>query len=1038
VTLTPFALRNGRLTVVLILAILAWGLVTYLTFPSREDPEITIREAIVTASFPGMAPERVENLIARRIEEKVREIPEVKHITSTSRTGQAVVHATVDDRYFDLEPIWQDLRNRMEDVQADLPDGTAGPFVNDDFGLVSVATVAVTGDGFSLAEMRDVARHVRDRLYSVRGVKRIELAGIQEERVFIEVSNARLAQYDIAPSQLVATLRQQNIVLPGGRVDTGGPSISIEPSGDFSGVGDIRDVILDLPGTDRGIYLRDIATIRRAYVDPPQEPVYFNGEPAVLLGVSMIAGENVIEFGDRLAARVAALEATLPVGYRLAFATFQPEVVATAIDGFTSNLYQTLAIVLGVVVLFLGLRTGLIVGTMVPLAMLLAVIVMRQSGIELQRVSIAALIIALGMLVDNGIVTAEYIKTRMLVGDDRRHAAETAGRELAIPLLTSSVTTILAFVPLMLADHVAGEFTRSLSLVILITLLGSWLLAQTVTPFLCAHFIKFPGSAQTGSAQTDAQLYGGRFYRAYQGLLEGILRLRVPFMLLMLGLFAAAIYGMQFVPKIFFPPSDRTQLMVYLDLPAGYGSRAMDRSVRDFAGWLSSDAAPADVERSVAYVGNGGLRFVLAVNPFDPAPNRAFVLIDLVEGGNVDGVRRALQEHLIVAHPELRAQVKRMWLGPAEAGLVELRIVGPDASVLFERARQVEVAMREVPGTVDLRTDWENRILKLVVQVDQARARRADVTSEDIATSLNAFLDGSTVTDYREGDTSIPVVLRADAEDRFNLDRVRTVNVFSAATGRNVPLLQIADFRPVFEYSQIRRRDLERTITVSAKNDGMVAADFAKRLLPAVESLDLPPGHHWEWGGELEKSSEAQAALFAHLPLAFLAMAIILIGQFNSFRRPLIIALTIPLTLIGAAAGLLATGATFGFMAILGLLSLAGIVINNAIILLDRIEQSRGGGAAAYDAVVGAAISRLRPILMTTLTTVLGLLPLLAFGGELWFGMAVVIVFGLFVGTVLTLGVVPVLYTWLFRVTVPRDRRFSWSGSSGAPVATPG
>lgn len=1009
--ITRFALTNSRVTIVFTLLVAIMGVLIYLDYPRREDPSITIREAIVTARFAGMAPTRVEDLITRPIEEAVREIPEVDEIRSDSRTGVSIIHVGVRDEVTDLEAVWRALRDAMSDVAAELPDGVDGPYVNDDVGLTAVASIALWADGFSLSELNNVAEDLRADLYTLEGVRSVELFGVQDERIFIEMSNARLAEYGVSPGVIVDALRTQNIILPGGVVDASGVNVVIEPSGDFESVDDIADVMFTIPTTGDVARVSDIADVRRTFVDPPERPVFFNGEPAIVLAVSILDGVNSVEFGRRLTRQVEIAENALPIGYVLEFATFQPELVEAAVAGAVNNLYQTLAIVLVVVMVFLGVRTGLIVGAIVPLSMLLAIIVMRLLDIELQRVSIAAMIIALGLLVDNGIVVAEDIRTRLSSGQSRKDAASAAGATLALPLLTSSLTTMLAFLPMLLSVGSAGEYTRSLSQVIIIVLFASWLLAMTATPSMCAWFLPASGSARAPDRQRETH---GIAVRVYAGLLRGLLHIRLPFLALMMaGLVGAGIL-FQGVPKAFFPESDRNQFLVYLDMPAGSSVHETQRVVEGVSRWLDREEDNPEVTSNIAYVGDGGPRFYLSLSPMDPEPHHGFIVVNTASARDVPALVERTREHILETYPEARGRVKPMWMGPSEAGLVEVRISGPDAEHIYERAQAVEAAMRGVPGAINVENDWENPILKLRVEVDQARARRAQVTSEEIAMSLSAFLSGSQVTDYREGDAIIPVVIRGDEDDRAGLSALQSIEVFSVARGVNVPLLQIADIVPEFQFGRIRRLDQVRTVTVRGVHRRMSANDFAAVLQPALDGLDLERGHEWVWGGEIENSAEAIGRLFSTMPYCLAAIVALLIWQFNSFRRPLIILLTIPLSFIGAAAGLVIMQATFGFMAILGLFSLAGIIINNGIVLIDRIDQERAEGASVRDAIVNAAAARLRPIVMTTVTTVLGLLPLILFGGALWYGMANVIAFGLAVGTLLTLGVVPVLYSLFF------------------------
>lgn len=1012
--ITRFALNNQPFAAVVLIGIILGGFMTLVGFPSQEDPEITIREAVVTAAFPGMAPERVENLITRPIEEGLREIPEIKDIRSTSKTGVSVVHVTVYDRYFDLAPIWQDVRNKMRALQNDLPEGTRGPSVNDEFGSVSIATVALRGDGFSLEEMRDAARDVRNGLYAVPGIAKVDLYGVQVERVYLEVRNARLAELGLTPFQLLQTLQNQNVILPGGSVEAFGEIVVIEPSGNFESVQSIADTVIEIPNTGEVTYLRDFATIERAFVDPPDRPAYYNGDPAIILSIQMTEGKDIVGLGERLTQRIHDLENTLPIGYTLDFATFQPAQVESSINDFGINLLETLGIVLAVVLLFLGIRTGLIVGLIVPTTMLAGIILMRQLDLLLQSVSIAAMIIALGLLVDNGIVIAEDIRRRLGEGTPRRDAALPAGRELSIPLLTSSLTTVLAFLPLLLAENVSGEFVRSLAQVLTLVLLSSWLIAIYVTPLLCYWFVRAPAAnSDQGSARN------GAFYRFYRALLSAILRFRWPFLAANIGVLVVAFWAFGFVPQQFFPKSERAQFLVYFNLVNGASSRETDRVVRQFSDWLGDKEINPEIVNHVSYVGDGGPRFYLTLTPVDPDTHVAFILVNTTDDADRAALMQRTRAYILENLPEVRPEVKELSRGPSEEGLVEFRISGPDGNELLSAADQLRAGFRTIPGTVGIKDDWGNLVKKFVVEVDQARARRAGVTSEEIAAALNSFLSGAQVTSYREGDQSIPVILRGDEDERFNLDRVRTLNVYSSARGTTVPLLQVATFRPVFQFGQIQRRNLERTITVSAKNTRLYAAELADAMKPTLASIDLPRGYRVEIGGEIEKSAESQAALSANMPVALAGILLLLVLQFRSIRKPLIIVITVPLAMIGAIVGLLAMGATFGFMETLGFLSLAGIIINNAIVLLDRIEIELAAGRPPDDAVIQAGVMRLRPILMTTLTTILGLLPLILFGGDLWYGIASAIAWGLGIGTIMTLGVVPALYAIFYRVPGP-------------------
>ncbi len=1028
--LAKLALDHSRITIIAILMIVALGLSTYLTYPSAEDPTIEIRSASIDAYFPGMSAERIEDLIAVPLEAAMREIAEIDEITSTSKTGSVKLKLEIRDEVRELNPVFQNIRNKAQDVKADLPDGTQGPFVNDEEGLTAIATIALWADGFSLAEIRDVARDTRDLLYSLKGIKKIEMFGVQEERVYLEVTPSKLAQFGVSPQEIFGALAEQNIIEPGGEIVAGGRTVVLEPSGNLGSVEEIGAVVFPIPDSDRVLRLDEVVEIRRGYADPPQFPAFYDDRPAIILSVSTVEGTNNIAFGRQLTALLDEIEQELPVGYLLDYATFQPELIEAAVAGAVSNVYQTLAIVLTVVMVFLGLRTGLIVGSFVPLTMLLGVIVMRFYGVELQRMSIAAMIIALGLLVDNGIVVAEDIRVRMERGVERMAAAAESAGSLAIPLLTSSLTTIFAFLPMLLTEGSAGDYVRSLAQVVAILLLGSWFLSMTVTPAMCAWFLKVEpraGGAAQGQEATPA--FDGPMYRIYRRLLGLMLRGRLIVIAAMLGLLVLAVQLLGTVRTEFFPLGDRNQLLVYLDFEAGTDVRETERELRKLTGWLADKEIHPEITSHVAYVGFGGPRFFLALSPVDPDPHRAFALVNTRSVGDVGPLIDRINGFLDNNLPTARADAKRMWFGSTEPGIVQIRLVGPDGEVLSDRAERIMEAFHAVPGTIGIKQDWENKILKLVVDVDQVRARRAGLSSRDVAGALDALFSGVEISDYREGDKVIPIVLRGEESLRFSVAGLKRVEIYSSVADQFASLDQVATVRPEWRFSRIERRDQQRTLTVEARNPDLPAPDLLDAIRPALDTLQLPAGHRWEVGGEIEDQEEANENLFGLLPLAFTGIVILLVGQFNSFRKGGIILATIPLILIGGTLGLLVMGAPFGFMVILGFFSLAGILINNGIVLIDRIQTEEQAGREPLDAVVFACLARLRPILMTTLTTVLGLVPLILFGGALFYGMANVIAFGLVVGTILTLGFVPVLYTLLFRIST-KD-----SGARTAPVA---
>ncbi|KIT16897.1 efflux RND transporter permease subunit [Jannaschia aquimarina] len=1007
--LTRLAHSYQRLVFFVVAVLMGFGAYSYFTLPAQEDPQITIREAIVTTAYPGLSPERVEQLVTKPLERAIRQIPEVEEIRSSSLPGTSIIHVEVFDRFFELDQIWDDLRAEVELAQADLPDGARPSVVSDDVGDVAVVTAALRSTDHDLAELGDMVNHVRDRLYGEAGVKSIDVVGRQPERIYIETRNARLAELGISPDAITATLANQNIIRPGGQIDIGPRALIIEPTGDYRSLEQIAETLISLPdGTS--IPLRDIARIERSLVDPAPQSAFYNGDPAIVFAIAMQEGNNVLEFGPRIAEALDEIEAGLPVGMTLDIVTFQPDQVEQAVHGVTINVLQTLGIVLAVVVLLLGLRTGLIVGAIVPLVMLSTLAVMGFLGLPLERMSLATLVIALGLLVDAGVVVAEDFKARLSDGADKDEALERTGRELSLPLLSSTATTILVFLPLMLAEHVAGEYTRSISIVVAIALSISWLLAMTVTPVLSHRF----ATAETDGARPYYERMFDPLVRGYGRLIEGVLKVRGLFVGTMLAGLAGGAALVVTSPQSFFPDSDRAQLITYVYLPADVTTEATEAEMAALLPTLTPERFDW-LEDHAAYVGTGGPRFVLSLTPVDPAPNRAVLIMNVDDPANVDRAMDELRDHLAAEFAHLQAHVTRMFLGPTDSAILEVQVKGPDRAFVYETASRVEEIIATVPGARDIRQDWENRIPRVVVHVDQTRARRAGVTSADVARSMSAYFSGRAVSEFREGDDTIPIVARAVDAERTDLDRVRSLSVFGQ-DGSVVPLMQVADVELVNGYARIEREGLTRTVTVQGRSEVMGAEDMAPLIEDDLDALraELPPGHTIEFDGILVQSGEGRAALLASMPLCLAVVVVLLIAQFNSFRRPAIILATVPLVVLGAGLGLRLFDAEFGFMPILGLLSLAGIILNNAIVLIDRIDIERAEGREGDDAIVEAAKRRLRPIVMTTVTTILGLLPLILSNDPLFYGMAVVMAGGLAVGTVLTLGFVPVLYSLFF------------------------
>ncbi|MFP3243902.1 MAG: efflux RND transporter permease subunit [Paraburkholderia sp.] len=925
-----------------------------------------------------------------------------------------MIQITAYDKVEDLDALWQRVRAKVTEASSGYPEGSIGPFVDDDFGRVAVASVAVTAPGFTMSEVREQLKSMREQLYALPGVERISLFGLQEDRVYVEFNRQRLAGLGIGPAAVMQQLRAQSIVMPGGLPSVSGLAFTVATTGEVRTLDDLRRFLIAVPkdGQSVEVALGEVAQIRAMPADPPETAAMYQGKPAAVLAVSMALGQNVEAFGAALRQRLDEIAKALPVGFSQHIVTFQADVVEREMGKMHHVMAETVVIVMAVVMLFLGWRTGLVVGAIVPLTILGSLIAMRVLNVELQTVSIAAIIIALGLLVDNGIVIAEDIERRLHAGEARRSACIEAGRTLAVPLLTSSLVIVLAFSPFFLGHTSTNEYLRSLPIVLAVTLLGSWALSLTVTPLLCLYFSTVPAHSDEEPA------YDSKLYRGYRYVIQVLLRNKLAFIAIMLLLLTGAVGVLASLPYSFLPPSDRLQFQIPLTLQPGVESRETLKVVQDISQWLADSRQNPDVADSIGYVADGGPRIVLGLNPPLPASNVGYFTVSVHAGTDIDAAISRIRNHLLQYFPEVRAEPKRFSLGATESGKAVYRVIGPDETVLRAAAAHIEQALRNLPGTVDVQDDWGARIPRYQVVVDQVRARQAGVSSADIAQALQIRYSGVQEVEIHDGDTAVPVIVRGSESERRATENLGGTLIYPRSGGVPVTLAAVACVTLGSEPSTIQRRNLVRTITVSGRNPSMTATTIVDSLESAVAAFKRPPGYRIEIGGEIEESAETNDALAQYMPHAVLAMLLIFVWQFKSFRKLFIVVVSIPFALIGAALALLATGYPFGFMATFGLLSLGGIIVNNAVLLLERIEEEVAAGQSRHEAVLSGAVKRLRPILMTKLTCIVGLIPLMMFAGPLWTGMAITLIGGLALGTLVTLGLIPVLYDLLFAGTV--------------------
>lgn len=1018
--LARFSIEKSRITLFALATILLGGLGSYAALSRDSMPPYTVRVASIVTRFPGASPERVELLVTDKVEKVAQELPELKEVTSTSRTGLSVVTVTLVDQVApgDLQPVWDRLRRKL-DAMGELPSGVV-PYLDDDgVGDVYGLVVGLTSDGFSYAEMKDYADDLRDDLIKLRNAAKVELGGIQDERIFVEFDEARLREYNVSATQVQSVVASTNILSSGGEINIEDERVILEPTGSFADVDDIARTLIPVSDGEV-VYLEDIASIRRGYLDPPTQLVRVNGQEAISLHVNLREGANIIQLGHQIDSLLVEAQAETPIGLSLLRISSMDEYIDEKVNAFGVNLLQSVSIVLVVMLVFLGFKSGLVIASLIPIVSIMTLLLMGLIDIGLNQITLAALIMALGMMVDNAIVVAESIVVKMSKGEAAKEAAIAAVDDLFAPLLISTLTTSAAFLAFFLAESTMGDIVGPIFVVISLALLSSWLIALTIIPLACFLFLRPPpqGAEPNLIDRTIASMR-----RVYSGLIIQALAWKKAVVAGVVALFLLALFGFTLIPFVFFPDSDRNMVTVDINLPQGTRIERTDEVVAGIEAFIQDSLLVEEPEdRGItdwsAYIGTGPESYDLGYTPDEPNSSYAHILINTSTFEDNGYVVETLDAFAFDAFPD--ADVKVGLLAGGGGGTpIEILVSGEDPDELARIADGIKLHLVDIPGTKNIKDDWGPQSKKLLVEIDQARAQTAGVTSQDVATSLETVLSGFATGEYREGDRSIPIVMRSRLSQQQTLASLEGLDVFSQATGSSVPLLQVASIVPEWQYSKIRRKDLDRTINVSSEltADGN-AAEVASSITAILdqESQDWPRGYNYTLGGDAEQTAENLGAVVRYLPLAGFIILFLLVLQFNSMRKTFMVVMTIPLALIGVVIGLLVFGEPFGFMPFLGVISLAGIVINNAIVLLDQMKLEEDGGLPIQDAVIRACLQRFRPIVLATLTTVLGLLPLYLSGGEMWEGMAIGIMVGLLFGTIITLVFIPSLYSILFRV----------------------
>ncbi|MCG7930502.1 MAG: efflux RND transporter permease subunit [Candidatus Thiodiazotropha lotti] len=1011
-----YSVRTPVISWLLVIILVGGGLLSFDKMGKLEDPAFTIKNAKVITLYPGASAQEVEDEVTYHIEDAIQRLEQVKRIKmSISRPGMSDISIEFKDKYRadDFPDIYDELRRKIVDMKNKLPPGAQDPMVIDDFGDVYGVYLALTGQGYSWRDLWDFADYLKQELVLVPGIRKVTIGGEQKEVVYVDISRERLGELGISPSSIAQLLQSQNAVVTAGHGNVQHQRLRIVPSGELTSVSAIGDILV-ASEDKRLIYLRDIANITRAYNEVPSQLYYLNGKQALTLGISMQSGENVVAVGERLTNRVMELIPNIPIGMEIKEIYNQPLEVDKSVSGFLVSVGQAVAIVIVVLLVFMGLRVGLIIGAVLLITVAGTLLLMYLEGIELQRISLGALVIALGMLVDNAIVVAEGMLVRMQSGMRAAQAAqETVGKTIWA-LLGGTVIGILAFSAIGLSQDSTGEFANSLFWVILYSLLLSWVTAISTTPLLCSLLLK-PGSSTGGQADDP---YGSGVFKLFRNLVDRAVRLRWLTVSIVIGLFILAVIGFGSVKQAFFPESNTPMFFVDIWEIEGTDIRATREDTLRINQFLMEQEG---VEQTSISIGGGHQRYTLVYDPKETSSVYSQIIVKTDTRERIAEVWDKVDRHMKEHYPWTDPIIKSLRIGPGRDSKIEARFQGPDPVVLRQLSQQTQQIMRADPEAKDIRDDWRQPVKLIRPIFNEQVGRQLGITRESLAYALQYAMDGTPVGQFRDGIRVLPIYMRASEDERSDVGNLRDIVLWSPVLNQSVPAAQVVNgFETVFENPLIRSRDRIQTIIAQCNPTGELATPLFNRLKPQIEAMELPPGYSFSWGGEYEDSKNAQAGLASSLPFGFLLMILVSILLFGKLRQPLIIWLTVPLAIVGITAGLLGFDGAFDFMSLLGALSLIGLLIKNAIVLIDEIDQQIANGKDGYEAILDSTVSRLRPVVLAAATTILGLIPLLQ---DVFFvNMSLTIMAGLGFATLLTLLFVPTLYAIMFKIEAPAER----------------
>jgi len=1023
--LTEFSINRSRIAISIFVLIAVLGMAMYVNLPQDSMPPYTVRVATVVAQFPGASPERVENLVSRKIEEKVQEIAELDEINSESRSGLSVVSIILKNEVQpgNLQNIWDLVRRKLETIE--FPDEVTYTLNDDNIGVVYGINLGLISDNnaagemeFDYKTMKRFAESMRDELIAMEDAAQVELGGLQEEQIFIEFNNAQMASQQVTASQIQGIMSGTNILFSGGQINLGDERIILEPTGNFDNVEAIKRLIVR-SNNGQSLYLEDIANVYRGYKNPPKQIIKVDGKRTVSLAIALKDGANVVRLGKAIDQKLIELNNGLPLGLELRRLASLDYYVDSEVNNFVSNLMQTVVLVLVVMLIFLGFRTGFIIASLVPMVILATFAVMGMINVGINQVSLAALIMALGLMVDNGVVVSETILVKIADGISKYDAAVQACTELVIPLLISTLTTSAAFLSFYLAEGTMGDIVGPLFVVISIALISSWFLSMTLITMLSYYMLSDQADSSTNLVDRVIEYLKD----GYKKIINTALKFKGITIVAILAMFVGSLMLFNYIPFLFFPESERNLITVDIKLPKDTRIETTTRVVNKLEAFITEELLLNDTRtRGVidwsVFIGKGPESYDLGYSPGEANSNYAHMLVNTSSGEDNGYVINQIDAFTFNQFPTSDIKVKRLSSGGGGTP-IEIKISGKDGEILADIAQQIKGKLNEDPGTKNIKDNWGPKTKKIVIDIDPLKAQNSGVTNQDIAVSLRTALSGFTTGFYREDKESIAIVMRDANYDNVRVQDLESINIYAQSTGANVPLSQVATVNIVWQFANILRKDLRRSINVSSqiKENANTSAIMAN-ITPWLEDQmanNWPTGYSYELGGDVEGSAEAMGNVAAWLPLSGFIILMLLIIQFNSFRKTAIVVMTIPLGVIGVMVGLLVLNSYFGFFAFLGVISLAGIIINNAIVLIDRIEIESTKGLPLVDAVREACLQRFRPILLTTFTTVLGMIPLYLGGGVMWEPLAAAIMFGLLFGTIITLLFVPVTYVLFFR-----------------------